>query len=61
MPNLDKLALHLKIRALQKKKKKKKKDAKVEVVEADLNGEVVPNTHSTLKMQQVISKMIIDL
>tara|TARA_B100000497_G_scaffold123359_1_gene155884 strand:- start:744 stop:1484 length:741 start_codon:yes stop_codon:yes gene_type:complete len=37
MPNLDKLALHLKNPEYQK-------DAKIEVVEADRNGEVVP-TH----------------
>ena len=51
MPNLDKLSLHL--------KNPETKDAKIDVVEAERNGETVPNTHLILKMQQETSKMII--
>ena len=41
------------------KKSEYQKDAKVEVVEADLQWRSCSNTYPTLKMQQVISKMII--
>ena len=53
MPNLDKLALHL-------KNPEYKDNAKIEVVQAERNGETVPHTF-TLKMQQVTFKMIIAL
>ena len=54
MPNLDKLALHLKNPEYQK-------DAKIDVIEAERNGETIPTRTYTSKMQLVTSKMIIAL
>ena len=53
MPNLDKLALHLKCPEYQK-------EAKIEVKLAERNGKTIPTT-STLKIKVVILKMITDL
>ncbi len=53
MPNLEKLALHL-------KNPEYKENAKIDVVEAERNGEMIP-THIHFENAAVISRMIIVL